>query len=169
MKRRLYYLLPDNIAAKNIVNELLLARIPFNQIHIVANEDADMSDLPAANMFQTSDIVRAMELGLVVGGITGTIAGIAFSMIPTITLFSSGGMILICALAGAIIGSWAAGMIGINVPSTRLKSFQSKIDNGEILMMVDIQKDKINEVNELVTAHIDVSAAGSEPAIPAFP
>jgi len=58
MKRRLYYLLPDNIAAKNIVNELLLARIPFNQIHIVANDDADMSDLPAANMLQTSDIIR---------------------------------------------------------------------------------------------------------------
>ncbi len=169
MKRRLYYLLPDHTAARNIVNELLLARVPFNQMHIVAKDNADMSDLPAAGMLQTSDIVRAMELGLVVGGITGIFAGIAFSFIPSVTLFSSGGLILISAIAGAIIGSWAAGMIGINVPSTRLKSFTSKIENGEMLMMVDVSKDQINEVNELVTSHIDVSAAGTEPSIPAFP
>lgn len=169
MKRRLYYLLPDHSTARNIVNELLLARIQFNQMHIMAKDDSEMSDLPAASMLQTSDIVRAMELGLVIGGITGTSAGIVFSLIPSVTLFSTGGLILICALAGAIIGSWAAGMIGINVPSTRLKSFTSKIDNGELLMMVDIPKDKINEVSELVTSHINVKSAGSEPKIPAFP
>jgi len=169
MKRRLYYLLPDNIVARNIVNELLLARIPFKQIHIMAKDDTDMSELPAANMLQTSDIVRAMELGLVIGGITGTCAGIVFTMIPSMTLFSSGGLILVCALAGAIIGSWAAGMIGINVPSTRLKSFQSKIASGEMLMMVDVTKDKISEVDTLITSHMEVSSAGSEPMIPAFP
>jgi len=169
MKRRLYYLLPDHTAARNIVNELLLARIPFNQMHILAKDDADVSDLPVAGMLQTSDIVRAMELGLVIGGITGIFAGIAFSLIPSVTLFSSGGLILISALAGAIIGSWAAGMIGINVPSTRLKSFKAKIENGEILMMVDVSKEKINEVNALITSHINVSAAGAEPSIPAFP
>ncbi len=168
MKRRLYYLLPDHSTARNIVNELLLARIPFKQMHIMAKDDSEMSDLPAASMLQTSDIVRAMELGLVIGGITGTCAGIAFSLI-SVTLFSTGGLILICALAGAIIGSWAAGMIGINVPSTRLKSFTSKIDNGELLMMVDISKDKINEVSELVTSHINVKSEGFEPKIPAFP
>ena len=169
MRRRLYYLLPDQTSARKVVNDLLLAHIEFNHIHMVGNDKTDMSDLPAANMLQTSDLIRAMELGLITGGATGACAGIAFTMMPSLAAFSTGGLILLSALAGAIIGSWAAGMIGINVRNTRLRPFENKIENGEMLMMVDVPKHLINDVNRMVTSHLNVSSEGMDHAIPAFP
>ena len=38
MKRRLYFLLPDHETSSKVVDELLLARIPERDIHVVARE-----------------------------------------------------------------------------------------------------------------------------------
>ena len=76
MRRRIYWLLPDLASARRTMNDLLLARIAEQHIHFVAREDADMSGLHAANVLQTSDVIRAAEMGLIIGGGVGVVAGV---------------------------------------------------------------------------------------------
>ncbi|MGD2138047.1 MAG: DUF1269 domain-containing protein [Gammaproteobacteria bacterium] len=170
--RRLYFLIPTVDSAKTIVDELLLARIEARHIHIAAADHHSLSEanLPEANLLQESDFVPAVERGLAIGGATGIIAGIAAVAIPGAGLVLGGGAILGIGLAGAGVGAWISGMIGISAPSSRLKEFESAIGEGQLLMMVDVPKPRVEEISELVKQHHpEAQIEGTEPVIPAFP
>jgi hypothetical protein len=170
--RRLYFLLPDVNSAKAIVDELLLARIEERHIHIAAADHHALleANLPEANLLQESDFVPAVERGVAIGGATGILAGIAAIAIPGVGLALGGGAILGIGLAGAGLGAWVSGMIGISVPSSRLSDFESAIEEGQLLMMVDVPKAKVDSITELVKSHHpEAHVEGTEPVIPAFP
>lgn len=168
MRRRLYFLLPDVKTTHTVVDELLLARIDDHHIHVLAREDTDLEDMPEATLFQKSDLIHAMELGLMFGAITGVVAGLA--VLSASGLEASGGAILGVGVTGAIVGAWASGMIGINVRNSRLKRFESDIDGGQILIMVDVPKGRVDDITEMVHSHHpEASIRGTDPSIPAFP
>jgi hypothetical protein len=170
--RRLYFLIPNIDSAKKIVDELLLARIEERHIHIAASDHHALTEahLPEAGLLQESDFIPAVERGLAVGGATGIIAGVAAVAIPGLGLALGGGAILGIGLAGAGLGAWVSSMIGISAPSSRLKEFESAIQNGELLMMLDVPKARVEEISELVKSHHpEAHIEGTEPVIPAFP
>lgn len=167
--RRLYFLLPDVATAHKIVDELLLVHIPYEHIHILANPETPMEDLPAAGFTQTTDLVPALERGLAAGGTAGVVAGLlalAFPLGP----IAAGGAILLGALGGAGFGAWVSGMIGIGMPNSRLERFTQAVAEGHILMMVDVPKTRVEEFEELIHGHHpEAEIEGTEPTIPAFP
>ena len=168
--RRLYFLLPGVESAKTIVDELLLARIEERHIHIAAADHHALSEahLPEANLLQESDFVPAVERGLAIGGATGVVAGIAAITLGGVAL--AGGAILGIGLAGAGVGAWLAGMIGVSAPSSRLKEFEAAIEKGQLMMMVDVPKSRVREITDLVKSHQpEAEVEGTEPVIPAFP
>ncbi|UCC55288.1 MAG: DUF1269 domain-containing protein [Gammaproteobacteria bacterium] len=170
--RRLYFLIPGVDSAKKIVDELLLARIEERHIHIAAADHHALTEanLPEANLLQESDFIPAVERGLAIGGATGALAGIAAVVIPGVGLALGGGAILGIGLAGAGVGAWLSSMIGISAPSSRLKDFEDAIASGELLMMVDVPKGRVDEITELVRQHHpEAEVEGTEPVIPAFP
>lgn len=168
--RRLYFTVPNVDTAQSVVNELLLKRVEERHIHIVAKDGIALGDLPEANLLQKTDFIPAMERGLALGGITGVLAGIAAMTFPPAGLILGGGAILGAGLLGAGLGSWIAGMIGMDVANSQIAGFEEAINSGEILMMVDVAKDRIIEIEELVRAHHpDADLAGTDPHIPAFP
>lgn len=163
-------MLPDLDTAKTVVDELLIKRVDEHHIHVVAQEGAPMGDLPEANLLQKSDFIPAMERGLAVGGITGVLAGIAAVTFPPAGLVLGGGAILGTSLAGAGIGAWISGMIGMDVPNSQIEKFEDAIEKGEVLMMVDIPKTRVEEIEALVQSHHpEADMGGTEPHIPAFP
>lgn len=169
--RRLYFLVPNVESARKIVNELLLARVEVRHIHIVAKEGTPMEDLPEAGVAQKSDFVPALERGLAVGGATGALAGLVAVTFPPAGLALGGGaVVLATALAGAGIGGWASSMIGSDAPNSRIKQFEKAIEGGELLMMVDVPKPRVDEIDELVKKHHpEAEISGTEPTVPAFP
>lgn len=169
MRRRLYFLLPEAETTRQIVNELLLARIDISHIHVMARSGTTMNDLPEADIMQKSDLVYGLEKGLLIGGFTGIIAGIIATFLPFVGL-GGGGLILACALAGAGIGAWASGMVGSDVINSRVKPFESAIENGELLLMIDVPKDEVNRITEMVKSHHpEAHHEQVDPTIPAFP
>ena len=42
MRRRLYFLLPDVSSARQVVDDLLLARIEARRIHVLGRRDMDL-------------------------------------------------------------------------------------------------------------------------------
>lgn len=170
--RRLYFLIPSVDSAKTIVDELLLARIEARNIHIAAADHHALTEanLPEANLLQESDFVPAVERGLAIGGATGVLAGIAAVALPGVGLALGGGAVLGIGLAGAGLGAWISGMIGISVPSSRLTEFENAIEQGNFLMMVDVPKPRVDEITDLVKKHHpEAHIEGTEPVIPAFP
>ncbi len=153
------------------MNDMLLARIDEPHIHFVARESTDLSDLHPANVLQTSDVVRAAQVGLLVGCVAGAAAGTWLAWFYPITGDPpQWGLAVVLAIVGAIFGAWASSMIGISTPSKRLVRFEKAIEEGQILLMVDVPRGRVEEVEARLQAlHPEAHLEGVEPNIPAFP
>ena len=171
MRRRIYWLLPDLASARRTMDDLLLARVSESHIHFVARENADMSGLHAANLLQTSDVVRSAQAGLVIGGAVGAVLGVVVAIVfPIFGNSPEWGMIAVLSIVGAGFGAWASSMIGVSTPNNRLKRFESAIEQGQILLMVDSPRSRVEEIEARLEAlHPEAHLEGVEPNIPAFP
>lgn len=169
--RRLYFLVPDIETTKTIVDELLLARIEERHIHVIAKEGVPLENLPEATFLQKTDFVPALERGLAVGGATGVLAGLVAITFPPAGLVLGGGALLLStALAGAGVGAWLSSMMGAGLSNSRLKAFQDAIQKGELLMIVDVPKGRVEDIEELVKEHHpEAEVEGTEPTVPPFP
>lgn len=166
--RRLYFLLPDLDMAHKVVDELLLARVEERHIHVIAKEGTPLADLPEASLIQKSDFVPAVERGVAMGGATGVVAGLAALAFPGVVI--AGGALLAMGLAGAGMGAWLGGMIGMDVGNTHIKQFEEAVQGGQLLILVDVPKDRVDDIQNLVKKHhADADFEGTEPTIPAFP
>jgi len=167
--RRLYFLVPDIKTARMIVTELLLTHVEERHIHIIAKENTSLEELPEASLLQKSDFIPATEKGVALGGTTGLLAGLVAMSLPGVVV-AGGAIVLLSSLAGAGMGAWLGGMIGLDVKNTRHKQFEDAINQGNVLMLVDIPKAQVEEISELVKKyHPEVDFGGTEPDIPAFP
>jgi uncharacterized membrane protein len=171
MRRRIYWLLPDLASARRTMDDLLLARISEPHIHFVAREGIDLSDLHAANVLQSSDVVRAAQAGLVIGGAVGAVLGVLVALFfPIFGTAPEWGMVAVLSIIGAGFGAWASSMIGVSTPNNRLKRFQSAIEQGQILLMVDVPHSRVDDIEARLQAlHPEAHLEGVEPNIPAFP
>jgi len=166
--RRLYFLVPEVSTARKIVDEMLLARLEVKHIHVIAREGTELEDLPQATLMQKSDFVPAVERGLALGGAAGIFAGLAAMALPGIVI--AGGALLGIGLAGAGMGAWIGGMIGLDVQNSRLRQFEKEINAGNVLMLIDVPKNRVAEFETLVKKHHpEAEFEGTEPQIPAFP
>lgn len=171
MRRRIYWLLPDLVSARRTMDDLLLARISDPHIHFVAREGVDMTGLHAANVLQTSDVIRSAQAGLVIGLALGAVLGVLVALFfPIVGTSPQWGMVAVLAILGAVFGAWSSSMIGVSTPSSRLKRFEPAIEEGQILLMVDVPRSRIEEIEtRLHSLHPEAHLEGMEPNIPAFP
>ena len=168
--RRIYFLVPDISVARRIIDELLLARVDERHLHVLAKSGTPLEDLPEASVFQQSDIVPATQRGLAMGGATGLLAGLVGLALPGAPVAAAGGVLLASSLAGAGFGAWLGGMAGLNVGNTRLQQFTDAIEQGSLLVMADVPRDRVEQIEARVRVHLpDVEIDGTEPTIPAFP
>lgn len=167
--RRIYFLVPNIDITKKIVDELLLARVTEKNIHVLARRGTPLEDLPAASFMQKTDFLPALEQGVALGGATGALAGLVALAFPT-GLVLGGGAVLAASLAGAGLGGWWSSMIGASIGNRRLKDYEDAMERGEFLVMVDVPKDKVEQIEELVKSHHpEAECKGIDPTIPAFP
>lgn len=168
--RRIYFLVPSVNSARDIVDELLLARIDQHRIHVVASEDTPLQDLPAAGVAQTSDMVPSLQRGAAAGGLSGLLAGLLAVTYPPAGLALGGGALLGLTLFGAGFGAWMSSMVGIGLPSSRIDQYESAIAAGQLLIMIDVQPERVQQVESLVKRHHpEAVLEGVDPHIPLFP
>ena len=168
--RRMYFLLPDVAHARKVVEELIQNRVEERHIHVLAKRDTPLEDLPEASLAQRTDLKAALERGVAVGGATGALAGLAAVAFPPAGRVVGGGAVLGLAVAGAGFGAWASSLLGISTPNSELKRFEKAIERGELLMMVDVPKNRVQELEDLVKRHHpEAIIRGTEPKMPPFP
>lgn len=170
MRQRIYFLLPDLDTARSILNELLLARIEERHIHYMAKDGISLEGLHEASLLQKSDIAHGAEAGLLIGGVTGVLAGVMVLLFPLTGMSPQLITVLVTALVGAAFGAWVSSMVACAVPNSRLRAFQKGLDQGKILVMVDVPKGRVGEIHDLIEKrHPEATSGGMEPTIPAFP
>jgi hypothetical protein len=163
MRRRVYWLLPDLASARATMDDLLLAGVGLRQMHFVAAEDCDLTGLHAANVLQTTDVLRSAEAGLVVGaavgGMLGTVAAVSY---PGAGEPPQWNLIPMLVFAGALFDAWTSSMIGISAPNRRLQRFAGEIEQGRILLMVDVPMQRVAEIEARLQEPNRCSPAGTE-------
>ena len=170
MRRRLYFVLPDTESARQMRDEMLLARIEVGYIHFLGRRVALPDDLPEASVLQKTDFVHGAQLGAAIGGIAGTIGGFLVVLFPPAGASLQLVTVLIAALVGTFFGAWVSSLVGSSVPNSKLNAFHPEIERGKVLMMVDVPMQRVQEISELVASrHPEAVSGGFEPTIPAFP
>lgn len=170
MKARLYFLLPDVDSARQLANDLLLARVEDHRMHFLAKRGTDLGELHEASAAQKTDLVHGAERGLVLGGVLGAALGLAMVFFPPANFEFQLVTVLVLALLGALFGTWVSSMIGSQMANSQLAAFQGDIEQGRVLLMLDLPMTRASAITELVHAkHPEAVDRGREPLVPAFP
>lgn len=163
--RRIYFLVPNIHITHQIVKELQTAGIEDRHLHILAKRDTPLEGLPEAGVSIKTDFVPALERGIALGGTTGLLAGLVGLRFAGFAI--AGGPLLGIIMAGATIGSLMGGLAGMNSGNSRLKQFEQAIEQGELLLLVDVPRERIEEIRKLVVRHhSEAEFEGVEPIMP---
>lgn len=170
MLKRLYYVLPDVSHAMHMFHDLLLAQVEARHIHVIAKDGTDLGDMPAAGLNQRTDVLHGAAQGILYGGLTGGAIGLYVYSYPPEGMAVSMAAILLLAVLGAVFGTWAASLIGLDVPNTQLEKFRDDIEAGKVLMMIDLPRRDMDKIKEIIRRQDPYAVAnGVEPTMPAFP
>jgi hypothetical protein len=155
MSRRLYFVLPDVETSRKILQDLLLARIEEKRLHFLGKRGIDMKDLPEASAVHKSDLFRGTYIGFFAGIITGLLAGLYIYFSPaTVGLQVPPYVIFVCAITGAFIGAWISGpLIGASTPNHRIRAYHPLLEDGYILLIVDLPSTRVEEVRRIIKSY----------------
>jgi hypothetical protein len=166
----MYVTLPDVGSARTLANDLLLSRIEDKHMHFLARRGTDLGELREASYLQKTDTVHGAFVGFVIGGLMGVIVGLLLINFPPQGVSLQMVAVLIAAIVGAGLGTWVASMVGLQVPNSRLKGFEQDIDDGKILLMLDVPAGRYEELRAVIArTHPEAADRGNEPTVPAFP
>jgi len=170
MKRRLYVVLPDLASAIQTANDLLLARIEDRNMHFLGYRGNSLGELHEASFIQKTDVRQALFLGIGLGVIGGMVLGLYLKINPIPPYEFGVGTLMLCVLGGALFGGWAATLVGVSTPNSHLKEFEKDIEEGKILLMVDIPVQRVAEIEALIAQrHPEAVARGIDKTMPVFP
>jgi len=170
MRRRICWLMPDLASARRAMHDLVQARVDVAHIHFAASEGTDMAGLPAANVWQTSDIAHAAKTGWAVGSACGMFLGLIVGLnFPVMGDEPEWEMALVLGVMGGLIGAWSASMIGISIPSPSMQRFEGAMERGWILLMVDLPHARAEHIETLLrTTHPEAVPGGESQQVPAY-
>lgn len=163
--RRIYFLAPNIKTTHKIVDELRANGIEDRHLHILAKRDTPLEDMPEATEFQKTDFIAAVERGAALGASTGLLAGLIGLRFAGFAI--AGGPILGILFFGATIGAIMSGLAGLQVGNSRVKQYEEAIERGELLVMVDIPKERIDAISKVIIKHHPKAQFGGiEPILP---
>jgi hypothetical protein len=163
--RRIYFLAPNIETTHKIVDELRAEGIEDRHMHILAKRDTPLEDMPEASEFQKTDFMSAAERGAALGAATGLLAGLVGLRFAGFSI--AGGPVLGILVYGATIGAMMSGLAGLQVGNSKVKKYVGAIERGEVLVMVDIPKERIDAMSKLIIKHHpSAQFEGIEPLLP---
>jgi hypothetical protein len=144
----MFFVIPDVPHARRIVDELEGAGIRREQMHTWSKSDVELTGLPAATEAQGRD--RAWALDKLIWNADLTLFGLATIGLLLAAVYGSVGWV-IAALA-VMLGSYVSGWwFSIKVPHTHLTDMRVPLAHGEVVLMVDVPRNRIREIEQLVS------------------
>ena len=155
MRPNLKFLLPDLKTAHQASEALLLARIEDKNISFLANPKTNLGELRPAGAIQSTNVVNEAERGILIGATIGLLVGLYMHYFqPWITeSMNVHWMVLVGVLMvfGALLSAIGAAVFGTNFFNDDIKNYESKIEQGAILMIVTAPFNRSNEIRKIVS------------------
>jgi hypothetical protein len=166
--KRLCFLLPDVDSAHGVVDDLRTAGFNDSDIYVVANASTPLGDLPDAGMIEESDFYPQLARGMAGGGVIGAVGGLIAMRLAGIAL--GGGAVLLFGLIGAGLNGLLSAAAGAAFPNSRLSEFETAIEAGHVLVMVNVPTDDIPKTEALIRRrHPELEIEHAEPHTPVIP
>lgn len=151
--RRLFFLTPTVESCKIIVNELEAQGIPHSHLHVIASIDQSLTALPEATIWEKSELSHGIKWGTGLGGTAGLLGGVLAVTFPPAGLILGGGALLAGVAAGAGFGAAVMAMMKSHEHNHQLDDYKHEIENGELLLMVDIPKTEVEKISGSILKH----------------
>lgn len=135
MKTRHVFVTDSVAGATSAVAAAKRTGIEEGDISLVAKSDIEMEAIPDSLRNAGTDFVPAAMRGAVSGGTLGLLGGLIGVVVPPIGLTVAG--VAGVTLVGAAIGTWVTALIGSMVPDEVHRLFESEIESGRILIVID--------------------------------
>jgi hypothetical protein len=157
MLRRLYFVVPDESHAMQIMTDLEAIGVGREHVHAIPGKGVHLTQLPPATARQRHDAVWHLErvlwnanMGVFWIALAGLLAAVYFDSL-------AGALAAVAIMLAAFLGgAWFA----THVPDVHLEEFRSTLAHGEILLMVDVPKRRVFEVEETVERRHPEAVAG---------
>jgi hypothetical protein len=161
--RRIYFLAPNIESTHKIFDDLRLASVEEQHIYVIGKQGEYLEKMPEGSFLQKSDFIPALEQGLALGAVTGLLCGLVALAMPA-GLVLGGGAVFAISLSGAGIGALSSTLIGVSAGSRRIEQFQAAMDAGGFLVMVDVDTDRVAEIEAIIKKHHpEAECEGTEP------
>jgi hypothetical protein len=161
-----HYFISDDLDDLEVLEEELESRgIENPQIHVLSNDDPGVANhvhLHAVQSLLKNDAIHSGEIGAIVGAIGAlSILGVANLMgLPELSVGWMPYIFLSIIVFGFCI--WEGGLIGMQRPNYHFKRFQSALDEGKHVFIVDLEADQEPVLEQLLRAHPRLDAMGTE-------
>ncbi|KAA9004157.1 low temperature-induced protein [Paenibacillus spiritus] len=161
MTRKIVGVFDREQEATHAIQALQAKGVPSDDISVVTRERDDLREITKeTGTMAPEGVATGAATGGVVGGVAGLLAGIGALAIPGIGPILAAGPIA-AALTGAAVGAGAGGLvgglIGLGIPEDEAKEYESYVDNGKILVLVD-DKSGERQVYDVFRTHGSLNA-----------
>lgn len=157
--RRLYFIVPDETRAVNVVADLEAAGVVRQHIHAMGGKGTTLEKLPAANTRQRHDTVWRLQQILWLGNLVLFALGAIGLIVSVLQGFFIGAVLAFAAMALTL---GAGVLFATRVPDTHLDEFRGVLSHHEVLLMVDVPKQRVAEIEELISRrHPEATAGGT--------
>ncbi|AXK72932.1 hypothetical protein DWG18_12025 [Lysobacter sp. TY2-98] len=135
MKTRHVYSTTDLDMARAAMTAARRSGVGEECLLLVARSDIELDAIPNDHKEADSDAIPGAIKGMVAGGATGLLLGLAAVVFTPIGITLAGAGIV--ALAGAGIGGFSSALFGSGLPDPVRQKFHDEIAAGRILVVID--------------------------------
>jgi hypothetical protein len=163
MKMRHVYSAPDLSVAHAAMDAARQAGIADGDISLIARSDIELEAIPDDRKVVEGDFYPAAVRGVTGGAAVGLLAGLVAVAVPPLGLTLAG--VAATTLTGAAIGGWATALAGSVVPDPVRRAFEGEIEEGNILVVLDAEKETLDRAVPLITESGARSLPFEKPAV----
>jgi hypothetical protein len=156
MNQRLYFLLPDREHTLRIVNELQQQGFRSRHMHTLAGRGQSTEGLPVSDSHQRNDFANRIEYWAWRANLTLFFVA---AITVAILVFQQTGLWVLLPLA-VMVATFLLGERFTHLPNVHLQEFRDALRHGEILLMVDVPRERVSEIEYRVCAHHPEAVAG---------
>lgn len=158
-QRRLYFIVPDEPQAVKIATDLETAGVGRRHIHAIAGKGMTLEKLPQANERQQRDTVWQIERRVWTGNLALFFLALAGLIASIVREFPLGSLLSLAVMALTFM---AGALFAMRVPDAHLDEFRGVLSHHEVLLMVDVPKQQVAEIEELIyRRHPEAIAGGT--------
>ncbi|MGQ4660356.1 hypothetical protein [Lysobacter sp. F6437] len=150
MKLRHVFSTPDLATAELAMEAARSGGVHDDDILLVARSDIEVESIPNERKEADTDLMPAAARGAGYGAGAGLLAGLVAVAIPPLGVTLAGAAAT--TVAGAVVGCWASALVGSSLPDPIRRNFHDEIEAGNILVVVDAQKEMLTAIEPRIVA-----------------